>query len=220
MSLTVSDLQTSLAYRLGETAAPSDSTTKGQRLEWLNQGYFTVARRRNWAWLEASSTANTNTGSTSGYTEPTDLKKFIELVIDDIYYDEIPYKDNRIYTGTSAVVTLPSLRRSFKFYRFGGKYYLVPTDDGGGETHYIKYYKRTTKATSDADTFLIPDEYLEALVAYAEARYWESITQQTKAVVPFQEFEEIVKEMEREEGRRHTGSPGFSIHDPEDEFPM
>lgn len=218
MSQTVSELQTQLAYRLGETSAPSDSTTKAQRLEWLNQGYFLISRRRNWWWQEASSTANTNTGATS-YSEPSDLKEFIELKISDVYYDQVPYKQSRNYIGTTAVVTLPTLRRSYKFYRYGGSYYLIPTDGNDGATHYIKYYKRVTKRTSDSDTFLIPDEYLEALVAYAEARYWESITQQAKAVVPFQEFEEIVKEMEREQGRRGTGWAGFGITDPEDGFP-
>ncbi len=220
MSLLVSDLQTSLAYRLGETSAPSDSTTKAQRLEWLNQAYLLISRRRNWWWQEATDTSNTSTGSTSGYTEPTGLKEFIELKINSIWYDQVPYKENRTYAGVGAIVTLPSLRRSLKFYRFGGKYFLIPTDDADSATHYIKYYKRVVKNTSDSDTFLIPDEYLEALVAYAEGRYWMSITQQAKAAVPFQEFEEIVQEMGREQMRRGSGWAGFGIKDPEDAFPQ
>lgn len=218
MALQVSDLQTALAYRLGETSAPSDSTTKAIRLEWLNQGYFLISRRRNWFWQEGSDTSNTNTGASS-YSEPSDLKEFIELKIGDVYYDQIPYKQNRSFSGTGAIVTLPTLRRSFKFYRFGGSYYLIPTDGNDGSTHNIKYWKRVTKRTSDSDTFLIPDEYLEGLVAYAEGRYWESISQQAKAVVPFQEFEEVVAEMEKEQGRRGTGWSGFGIQDPEDGFP-
>ena len=51
---------------------------------------------RNWWWLEASDTNNTNTGSTSGYDEPDDLKEFIELKIDNIYYEQIPYKNHQI----------------------------------------------------------------------------------------------------------------------------
>lgn len=215
MSLITSDLQTSLAYRLGETSAPSDSTTKSLRLEWINQGYLTTARRKNWWWLEAANTSNTNTGSTTGYSEPTDLKAWKELYIGNIYYDEIPEEDRRIYTGTSAVVSIPTTIRSFKFYRYGGKYYLIPTDGAGGETHNIKYYKRVSKV-ADGGTFLIPDEYLECIVAFAEARYWMSITQQAKAAAPYQEFEEIVQEMAREHSRRSSGSYGFSIHDPDD----
>ncbi len=217
MSLTTADLHTSLAYRLGETAAPGDNTTKAQRLEWMNQAYMNIARRRNWWWLEASHTTNTNTGSTTGYSEPSDLKEFVELVIDSIYYDQVPYKANRSFQGTGAIVTLPNLRRSFKFYRYAGKYYLIPTDSANGSAHNIKYWKRVSKV-ADGGTFLIPDEYLEALVAYAEARYWMSITQQAKASVPFQEYEEIVKEMEREQGRRGSGWSGFGIGDPEDQF--
>lgn len=220
MAATVSQLQTALAYRLGETSAPSDSTTKAIRLEWMNQAYFTIARRRHWWWLQATSTANTNTGSTTGYAEPTDLREFIELKIDGTYYDQIPYVQNRSHQGVGAIVTLPSLRASYKFYRFGGRYYLIPEDSGDGETHTIKYYKKVTKATLDADTFLIPDEFIEALPAFAEARYWLSITQQAKAATPFAEFEEIALEMAKEQGRRGTGwSGGFGIGTPEQQFP-
>lgn len=216
MALTTADLQTSLAYRLGETSSPSDSTTKALRLEWLNQGYFTLSRRKNWWWLEASSTANTNTGSTTGYAEPSDLKAFKELKISDVFYDEIPYEDNRIHTGSSAVVSIPYVTRSFKFYRFAGRYYLVPVDGNDSAIHYIKYYKRLTAKVADGGTFLIPDEYLEAIVAFAEARYWMSITQQAKAAAPYAEFEEIAQEMAREHSRRSSGSVGFSINDPDD----
>lgn len=215
MALSTADLQTALAYRLGETAAPSDSTTKAIRLEWMNQAYFNVSRRKNWWWLEATNTSNTNTGATS-YTLPSDYKKIRELKIGNIYYDEIPFVDNRIYQGTSAIVSMPYVTHSYKFYIASDQYYLLPTDSADGTTHTIHYYKRLTSKVTDGGTFLIPDEYLECVVAYAEARYWLSITQQAKAVVPFQEYEEIVKEMEIENGRRSTGSSGFMIHDPED----
>lgn len=219
MAQTVTELQTQLAYRLGETSAPNDSTTTAQRLEWLNQGYFEISRRRNWWWQEATDTSNTNTGSTTGYAEPTGLKEFIELKINDIYYDQIPYVQNRTHSGTGSIVTLPTLRRSYKFYRYGGRYYLIPTDGNDSAVHYIKYYKRVVKNTTGSDTFLIPDEYLEALTAYAEGKYWMSITQQAKSVVPFQEFESIVADMVREQNRRGNGWTSFGIQDPEDGFP-
>lgn len=181
-------------------------------------GYFDIARRHNWWWQEASDTSNTNTGATS-YSEPADLKEFIELKIANVYFDQIPYQQNRIYTGTTTIVTMPMVIRSFKFYRFGGQYYLVPVDGADGSTHNIKYYKRVTKATGDSSTFLIPDEYLEALTAFAEARYWMSITQQANAAAPFQEFEAMVKQLEQEHGRRGWGSSGYTIIDPEQSFP-
>ena len=218
MSYVTSDFQTNLAYRLGETSAPSDSTTKAIRLLWGNQGYLTIARRRYWWWQQASSTSNTNTGATS-YTEPTDLKEFIELKIGDTYYDQIPYKANRNLSGVGAIVTLPSLRSSYKYYRFGGSYHLIPIDSADAAVHYIKYYKRVS-AVTDGGTFLVPDDFAPAIEAYAEARYWMSITQQAKAAAPFAEFEEIVREMEREQSRRGTGHPaGFGITEPEDGLP-
>lgn len=218
MSYIGSDFQTHLAYRLGESAAPSDSTTKAQRYNWLTEGYYKISRKRNWWWLEATDTSNTNTGSTTGYPEPSGLKEFIELKINNVYYDLVPYNDNRIFTNTLGVVTLPSLRRSFKFYRFGGRYYLIPTDGNDGQTHTIKYYKRASSISQDSDTVLLPDEYIEAIEAYAEAKYWMSISQQAKAQVPLQEFDEIVAEMVNEQSRRGWGSAGYQIHDPEQAY--
>lgn len=218
MALQVSALQGNLAYRLGETAAISSTTTTGiLRLEWLNMGYFDIARRFNWWFLEATDTTNTNTGSTTGYVEPTDLKEFIELKIGTIYYEQVPYKRHQNFDNSlSNVVTILQLKRSYKFYRFAGRYYLIPTDSNDATTHTIKYWKRVTKRTLDTDTFLIPDEYLEALTAFAEARYWMSITQQAKAQAAFQEFEQVIEQMKQEQARRGWGSPGWSIHDPED----
>ncbi len=212
------DFQTHLAYRLGESGAPSDSTTKMQRYVWLTQGYFKIARKRNWWWQEATDTSNTNTGSTTGYPEPTNLKDFIELKINNIYYDLVPYNDNRIFTNTLGVVTLPSLRRSFKFYRFSGNYYLIPTDGADGSVHTIKYWKRPSQILLDTDTVMMPDSYVEAIEAYAEAQYWMSISQQAKAQVPLQVFDEIVAEMINEQSRRGWGSQGYSIHDPEQAY--
>jgi len=216
MALTVTNLHTQLAYRLGETSAPTDSTTLAIRLEWMNQAYFDIARRMNWWWLEGTDTTNTNTGSTTGYSEPSDLKEFIELKIGNIFYDQIPMPNNRIYSGTSHIVSLPQNSQSRKFYRFGGKYYLIPTDNANGTAHTIKYFKRVTKRSSGSDTFLIPDEYLEALVAFAEARYWMSITQQAKAQVPFQEYEAIIESMTKEQNRRGWGWGDYGMRDPED----
>ena len=199
MALTTSDLHTNLAYRLGESSAPSDSTVKAQRLEWMNVAYFNIATRRKWWWLQAVDTTNTNTGATS-YSEPTDLSEFIELKIGTQFYDEIPYYRNQEFQNALGVVTLPTLRSDYKYYRLAGSYYLIPTDGNDGTTHTITYYKRPVKIT-DGGSFLIPDNYTESLTAYAEARYWMSITQQLKAQAPFQEFEQIITMMEREDTR-------------------
>lgn len=215
MAYTVSDVQTNLAYRLGETAAPT-STVATQRLEWINMAYFTIARRKKWWWLEATSTSNTSTGSTTGYAEPTDLKEFIELKIGTIYYTQIPYGHHEVYDGYPAVVTLPTLKRHYKYYRFGGYYFPIPQPTNDSATHTIKYYKRVTKRTANSDTFLIPDEYIELLTSFAEGRYWMSITQQVKAQAPMQEFEQILSEMTAEHNRRGESSSGWVTLDPED----
>lgn len=217
---TVADIQTMLAYRLGEEQAPSDSTTLTQRRSWIADGYTAVTRKRNWWWLEGSYTSNVNTGSTTGYAEPTDLKEFIELLIDGVYYDQISYNDRRQFEDSIGVVQIPTSRRHFKYYRYAGRYYLIPVDGNDAAVHYIKYWKRVTRPTTDATTILVPDEYLEALAAYAESRYWMSILQQAKAVVPFQEFDQIVADMAAEQGRRGWGTTKLMVKDPDDAYPL
>lgn len=216
MAYDESSVQTMLAYRLGETAAPGDSTTLAQRRQWINDAYMDLSRRRLWWWKEGTSTANTNTGSTTGYPEPSDLVEFIELKVGSIYYDQIPYRQNRDQVTT--LVTLPSLITTKQYYRFGGRYYFIVTDGGDGTAHTIHYWKRVTPVVASG-TFLIPDEYVEMLAAFAEARYWLSIFQQTKAVAPMQMYEDMVKQMAIEQGRRGYSHKGMSqIRDPEDAF--
>lgn len=209
-------VQTMLAYRLGETSSPGDSTTLAQRRQWINDAYMDLASRRNWWWLEASDSSNTNTASTTGYPEPSDLKEFIELKVGSIYYDQIPYRQNR--DNATTLVTLPSLITQKQYYRFGGRYYFVVTDAGDATAHDIKYYKRVTPVVAGG-TFLIPDEYIDMLAAFAEARYWLSIFQQTKAVAPMQQYEDKLKLMAIEQGRRgYSHKQMTDVRDPEDAY--
>ena len=214
MGDTLGTLRTKLAYRLGDSSAPSDSATISQRDAWLNEGYRDMQMRQNWWWQEETSIANTNDG-TADYTEPTDLKDWIELKISDVFYVRIPYQDNQLYQNTIGVVTIPSLRRSYKFYTFDGTYNLIPTPGNDAAVHYIKYYKIGADLSSTSDEPIIPNEYRHALLAYAEARYWTSIVQQDKAVAPFQEYEQIIKEMQKRHSMRGGGA-GYRIYDPED----
>lgn len=218
MALLVSDLQTNLAYRLGETAAPSDSTTTALRLEWINMAYFDIARRLTWWWQEAAATTTTTTALS--YELPTDFKMFHEknpVKIEDEWRIIVPFADLQFKDGLSNIVQLPQFSNSKNAYIYGNSIYFIQDSMTAGETITMYYYKRVTKRTSSSDTFLIPDEYLEALTAFAEARYWMSITQQAKAVAPFQEFEQIVQQMTEEQGRRGSGL-GNAILDPDDLF--
>lgn len=217
MAMTANDLQTELAYRLGETSAPSDSTTYAVRLSWLNKAYFDIARRFNWWWQEGASTATTTTSLS--YALPTDFKIFHPknpVKIEDEWRIIVPFSDLQIYDGLSSVVQLPINQASHKAYIYSDSIYFIESSMTAGQTITMYYYKRVTKLTDTDDTTLIPDEYLEALLAFGEARYWMSITQQAKAVAPFQEYEQIVQQMEEEQGRRGWTNGSNAILDPDD----
>lgn len=59
-----------------------------------------------------------------------------------------------------------------------------------------------TPYTADTDSIVIPDKFINALVAYAEGRYWSTAHKRGKSSDAFTEFESILDDMDREHTRR------------------
>lgn len=280
MADTVANLHTRLAYRLGESSAPSDSTEKNKRLSWYAEGYRDLSGRQYW-WFNIQKTTTATIANQKGYTLPTDLRQPIELRIDGFLYEPVEYDEVYIkYESPTTIVTLPQFRKANKYYILGGKYYVIPTPDaaptadsvtsitrsgttatvtrtnhgyetedyvtiaGANQSAYnvkaqitvltantftytvsgspdtpatgtitstkdnisLWYFYIPTAPTGDSSTFVIPDQYLDVLVAYAEGRYWSSIAQRGKASDAFGEYEQILQEMVKENNRRKMGT--------------
>ena len=67
----------------------------------------------------------------------------------------------------------------------------------------IKYYQKPTKVTTTSQTLLIPDEYAAALDAFAFARICQIDDERGSASDGFEEFEEVMKQMNIEQNK-HT----------------
>lgn len=66
----------------------------------------------------------------------------------------------------------------------------------------MRYFHYPTMPSADADTFLIPDAFTDALVAFAYARVMNVDAERGSASDGFDEYEEIIKEIFVEENKR------------------
>lgn len=63
-------------------------------------------------------------------------------------------------------------------------------------------YCKLSLPTTGSDSIVIPDEYINAVVAYAEARFWSAAHMRAKAADAFAEYESVLNDMFREDFRR------------------
>ena len=199
MATTASDLQTDLAYRLGEQSAATDPTEKARRLSFLNQAYRDVMRRHYWWFTETESTFDSVSGkeyydSSDGF--PSDIRLPLEVRVSGIKYLKASQTDVMDQYNTPYTV----LDKSYMI--FNNRIYFVPvltesTTDGIS----IKYYKKHNPLAEDTDTILIPDEFSDILTSYAEARVSKTDDERGNAADAFDEFNEILNQMTEEHNK-------------------
>lgn len=69
----------------------------------------------------------------------------------------------------------------------------------------IFYYNYPELPTSETSSIVLPDNYINILVSYAEGRYWSSAHKRAKASDGFLEYENLIADLERENFRRQIG---------------
>lgn len=202
MSLTLSDLLTSLAYRLGEDSSPTDASEKARRVRFINEGYRKMLSTMP-IWFSISSTTfnsvlNQETYDTITGGFPADYRDMIELRVDDDLYTNIPD------------AKLAELEEIDDKDNIGDKWYvqenilhILPAPETSGTNNIsMKYFKYPTLATSDSSTFIIPDFFTDALVAYAYARISQMDDKRGDASDGFNEFNEILQDLVAENNRQ------------------
>lgn len=134
MAKLISDCQTSLAYRLGETAAPTTATETSRRLDFIIDGLNQILGERNWYFLRKLYATPTVTEK-KRYTVPTDYRKAIQLRVDDTQYDEIELEEDYFENtnfGNSVVelanLDVPSLS-GWNFYVLGTEIVISDATD-------------------------------------------------------------------------------------------
>lgn len=198
-AVTVSDLQTSLAYRLGEDSTPSSTAEQARRLSFINEAYRAVIMRHYWWFTETTSQFSTVAGQESYGTSdgvPTNLRTILELRYNNVVYQPITQ------TQALASYTVPYTNGNNNYFVFNSKIYPVPafpaTVANGVQ---LKYFAGFTKLTSNSDTVLIPEAFCDVLVAYAFARFSILDSERGNAADGFDEFNEIMSLMEIEQNK-------------------
>lgn len=199
MAKTLLQLQTSLAYRMGEDQAPTNTAELARRKSFLNQAYNAVMREHYWWFTEATDTFNSVAAKTSYTTAdgvPADMRMILELRFQDRLYSPITQAEGM------GSISQPYSNYSESFFIFSGSIYFVPpltsaVTDGIA----IKYYKTHAELSANTDTILIPDIFSDVLVAYAYARTIALEGERGSAGDGFAEYNEIMKIMREEQNK-------------------
>lgn len=277
MSVTLTQLQTRLAYRLGEDSAVSDTNEKARRTQFLNDGYLEVLKQ-GYFWFMQDIASDTTVADQEIYTLPSDFRDIIELRVDgkvalpmpqgkafgtynypptfyqyhsviqnfyiygesELHLLPIPSSapsdlsvDSVTRSGSTVTVTTTSAHGlSANNYitiaganetDYNGAYkidsvpstttftYTVTTTPSSPATGTItaterniiyRYYQYPTLMSSDSDTCLIPDQWVNGIVAYAYGRVCAIDDSRGNAKDGFDEFNETVKQLTTENLRR------------------
>jgi hypothetical protein len=220
MAKTFTQIQTALAYRLGEDSAVSNANEKARRKEFILQAYRDIVNRRPWWWTETSDSFD-SIADQQVYTTvegfPSDFREPIKLRVDGVVYTYIPEsKIFGLYDSTVSIFNYDNIITSKHYYVFNNSLYFYPATPSTGTNNIeLKYYKYPTDPSADADTFIIPDQYSHALDAFAYGRISQIDGMRGDASDGFAEFEEVIKEMNVEHNRRRLYGKAIRMVEPD-----
>lgn len=279
MALTILNAHTSLAYRLGESAAPTNSTELARRLQWFVEAINKATSGTSPKWFMEKFTTDTTVADQPWYSLPTRFRKFNQIQVDNYKHPEISQEEfyEKYQVPTRPVPILGSdLDRSF--YVWNSLLYIVPipsaapttysldgitrssstvtvtvseahgyaagdyvTIAGSNQSDYngaqkiltvpstttftfstsatptspatgtmtvternirMWYYEYADPPTGSSSSIVVPDEYLDLLVSYAEGRYWSFAHKRAKSADAFTEFEGRLRDLNLEDFRK------------------
>lgn len=205
MSLTVADVQTALAYRLGEDSAPTNSSELARRRKFIDQANKALFKRHRWWWTQSefsiSTVADQEYYTPGSDSYPTDIKDLVELRVDDLVYTYIPeHEVFGMYEYPLNIYNLPNVTGEHHWYIWMNRLYVLPIPSSV-LTMKGKYWAKATTLTADTDTLLVPDEYENALDAFAYGRIMQIDDERGSAADGFDEFEEAVRDMRIEQNK-------------------
>lgn len=281
MAKTISNAQTSLAYRLGETSVPSSTTELSKRIDWFTEAINLACGGDELMWFMKRRHQDTTVADQADYSTPTRWRKLIQVKVDGYKYNEIPYEEvyEKFELPTAPVPILPAFQAR-SFYVYNDEIYLIPTPSAAPDTITISsitqtsgtatvttssthglyrdevitiagatptayngaqtiltvpssttftfsvdsgtsspatgtltgvkknilvdYYEypNTTSALTSSSSIILPDNYINILVSYAEGRYWSTAFKRAKAADAFTEFESLMDKLKKDNFRK------------------
>jgi len=278
MAYLISDAQTELAYRLGESAAPTSTTELARRRSWFRNAISKAAGGDQLMWFLQEYATDITVTDAPSYSLPTSWRVFNQVKISNYKYEQIEQEDvyDR-YELPLSPVKLETIDLDRSFYVWDNAMYIIPLSDtptaftgtatasgttatvtttaahgwavgqhikvtGASDSKYnltdatilsvpstttftyaiasgatspeagplsiyernieMWYWKYPTLPTADTDSIVVPDEYLDLIVAYGEARFWSYAHKRGKAADAFSEFELRLLDLQKENTRK------------------
>jgi hypothetical protein len=279
MAKTILEAHTSLAYRLGEAAAPTNATELARRLSWFVEAINNVCDGEVPMWFTEEIYSTVTVDGKHFYNLPDDFRKLKQLKVDGYKYDEIfmddvyekyelpnspvpilpAYQARSCYiyddaiwliptpSSTPTALTLSSLTGSATtatatytdhgFYSgdyitiagasdaaYNGTFRILTVADDDTFTYtttstiadgtptgtitatknniIMHYYEYPTEPTGSSSSIILPDQFMNILVAYGEGRYWSLAHKRAKASDAFSEYESLVDKITKENYRK------------------
>ncbi len=210
MALTAHDLLTSVAYRRGESGNPDNAIEQARRLRFLNEAYR-AALLKNRYWFAVKTATESAVANQEAYDLPADFRDMIEVRV-----DEVAHRPMADFAAFDAQPYPPSIAvgDNCRYYIFGNQLHLLPVpSENGTDNIAYRYYFWPDSLTQMSDPVIIPDQYSDVLVAYVFARLAHRDGERGDASDGFEEFNEIVREMNKENMRRGVWGKGLSGQD-------
>jgi hypothetical protein len=208
MAKTVTDVQLSLAYRLGESSAPNNATEIARRLSYIKQAIEFVVTDKPY-WFMRTKVTDDTVEDQEDYDFPDRV-----FLIDEIKVDGYQYKKRRrdeIYqkfeSPTAIVPILPSFMKR-TYYLMGESYHLIPTPTAAGTDNIELYCYQNPDLSSftSNSSIVVPDKYEGMIAAYAEFRYWSAAHKRGKSSDAEGEFREYLFRLNQQDTRLKYGS--------------
>ena len=204
MAKTIANLQLDLAYRLGENAIPTSSTELAKRRSWFIKALEFLLSEKPFWFTEKTFDLIPTVISTASYAFPATCRQITRIKVDNIEYDKAPYDEvyERYERGTRFVA--PGYLAEKAYYTRGETFYLIPTPASVVNIE-VSGYENPTLPTVEGSSIIVPDNFSDLLVSFAEGRYWSSAHKRAKASDAFGEFTDWMEKLKLENMRRRFG---------------
>jgi len=110
--------------------------------------------------------------------------------------------DQTEYNGSQEILTVPSTTTFTFTVDSGATSPATGTITAVRKNIEVWYYEEPQLPTGTTSSIVVPDDYIDLLVSYAEGRYWSSAHKRGKASDAFIEYETLKAELKNEDIRR------------------
>jgi hypothetical protein len=163
---------------------------------------FYIWQDKFWLIPTPSSTPTTNTLTSLTSSGVTCTATFASHGYEKGQYVTIAGADQTAYNGTFRIDTAATNTFVYRAASAPSATPATGTVTAKLANIVYRYWYYATEPTGTTSSIVLPDQFINILVAYAEGRYWSASHKRGKAADAFAEFETLTERLKRENHRR------------------